>query len=103
VKRLYALSFDDAAEVRALCETHAQRDVAALFRVSSTTISRVRRGLSWRSDGPADPRRANAKLTPENVAEIRFSPLSRDDLARKFRVCRRTVYRAQIGETWRTI
>lgn len=53
MKRLYALSREDIAEIRVLCEIHAQRDVAALFRVHASTISRARRGLSWRSDGPA--------------------------------------------------
>jgi DNA-binding transcriptional regulator YiaG len=44
-----------------------------------------------------------AKLTPAAVAEIRRSNLSQDDLARKFKVCRRTVYRVRIGESWRSI
>jgi hypothetical protein len=99
----YALCRDDIAEIGVLCETHAQRDVAALFRVHPTTISRARRGLSWRSDGPADPRRSNAKLSPSDVMELRRSTLSLAALARKYGVCKRSVYRAIRGETWRTV
>jgi DNA-binding MarR family transcriptional regulator len=101
--RHLALSREDIAEIRALCETHMQRDVASLFRVSPATISRARRGLSWRSDGPADPRRSNAKLTPAAVQEIRRSTLSLAALARKHGVCRRSVYRAIRGDTWSSV
>jgi DNA-binding MarR family transcriptional regulator len=97
-----ALSRDDIDEIKHLCETHMQRDVAALYRVSESTISRARRGLSWRKNGPADPRRSNAKLTPAAVQEIRRSTLSRTALARKFGVCWRTVHRAARGETWKS-
>jgi hypothetical protein len=102
VNRL-ALSRDDIAEIMVLCQTHMQRDVAALFRVAPSTISRANRGLSWRENGPADPRRSNAKLTPSAVREIRCSTLSCAALARKFGVCWRTAYRALKGETWREI
>jgi transposase len=103
VTHLYALSRDDIAEIRALCETHMQRDVAALFRVHESTVSRARRGLSWRSDGPVEPHRANAKLTEAAVLEIRRSTLSLDDLARRFGVHKRTIYRAIRGETWGSV
>jgi hypothetical protein len=98
-----ALSREDIAEIKKLCETHMQRDVAALYRVSESTISRARRGLSWRSDGAVDPHRSNAKLTPAAVQEIRCSTLSCAALARKFGVCWRTAYRALKGETWGSI
>jgi len=102
VKR-YALSHDDIAEILTLCETHAQRDVAALYRVDPATISRARRGLSWRENGPVDPHRSNAKLTPADVQEIRRSPLSLAALARKYCVCKRSVYRAIRGDTWGSV
>jgi DNA-binding MarR family transcriptional regulator len=102
VNRL-ALSRDDIAEIMVLCQTHMQRDVAALFRVAPSTISRANRGLSWRENGPADPRRSNAKLTPSAVQEIRRSTLSRTALARKFGVCWRTIHRVARGETWGSI
>jgi DNA-binding MarR family transcriptional regulator len=102
-RHLYALSRDDIAEIKGLCETHAQRDVAALFRVHASTISRVVRGLSWRENGPADPRRSNAKLTPSAVQEIRRSTLSLAALARQHGVCTRSIFRALKGETWRTV
>jgi hypothetical protein len=102
-RRLYALSYDDAVEIRELCQAHPQRRVALLFGVHESTVSRALRGLSWRSDGPAEPRRANAKLTPATVQEIKRSPLSLAALAIKYGVCTRTVHRARIGETWRTV
>jgi hypothetical protein len=40
------------------------------------------------------------KLSPENVAEIRRSTMSHADLAQKFKVCRRTIYRTRVGESW---
>jgi hypothetical protein len=98
-----ALSREDIAEIRTLCETHMQPDVAALFRVAPSTISRANRGITWRSDGPVEPRRANAKLTPAAVQEIRCSPLRLADLARKFKVCRRTIYRVVVGQTWKSV
>jgi hypothetical protein len=100
--KLLALSSDDVAEIKTLCETHQQRDVAKLFRCHPSTISKARRGLSWRADGPADPYRPNAKLTLDAVREIRSSDLSFDTLARKYGVRRRTISRAATFQTWRT-
>jgi DNA-binding MarR family transcriptional regulator len=99
----FALDYDDVAEIKQLCQHHLQRDVAKLFRVSESTISRARRGLSWRKNGPADPRRSNAKLTPAAVQEIRRSTLSRTALAQKFGVRWRTVHRVNRHETWRDL
>jgi hypothetical protein len=96
----FALSRDDVGEIRALCAVHLQRDVAKLFRVHESTISRARRGLSWRSDGPVEPHRANAKLTEAAVREIRLSTLSLAALARKYGVCPRSIHRAIRYETW---
>jgi transcriptional regulator GlxA family with amidase domain len=96
----FALSHDDVGEIKSLCQTHMQRDVAKLFRVHESTISRARRGLSWRSDGPVEPHRANAKLTEAAVREIRLSPLSLTALARRFGVCPRSIRRAIRYETW---
>jgi hypothetical protein len=45
----------------------------------------------------------HGKLTPENVAAIRRSKLDLDDLARKYGVHRRTVFRVLIGETWKSV
>jgi IS30 family transposase len=98
-----ALSRDDIDEIRVLCQTHMQRDVAALLRVAPSTVSRALRGITWRADGALDPHRANAKLTVEAVQEIRSSALSRTALARKFGVCSRTIHRAVRRETWGSV
>jgi hypothetical protein len=45
----------------------------------------------------------HGKLTPENVAEIRRSKLGLDDLARKYGVHRRTIFRTIIFESWKSI
>jgi hypothetical protein len=46
---------------------------------------------------------AGHKLTPADVVMIRRSRSSLDDLARRFGVHRRTVYRVLIGETWKSV
>jgi hypothetical protein len=49
------------------------------------------------------PSRPNGKLTPENVAEIRRSTMSHAELALKFRVCKRTIFRTVTFESWKSI
>jgi hypothetical protein len=101
VKRL-ALSHDDAVEIRALCETHAQVDVAALFQIHPATVSRVRRGLSWTAR-TVRRRYPNAKLSTDDVREIRRSTKSLPTLALRYGVCRRTIYRVIRGESWSAV
>jgi hypothetical protein len=56
--------------------------------------------VSHRKPQPWAPRH---KLTPADVVVIRKSRSSLDDLARRFGVHRRTVYRVLIGETWKSV
>jgi hypothetical protein len=101
--RLLALSLEDVAEIKTLCETHMQRDVAALYRVDPSTISKARRGVTWGADGPADPYRPSAKLTRDAVLHIRSSNMSFEALARMYGVRRRTISRAATFKTWLSI
>jgi hypothetical protein len=104
-RRLSALSHEDAVEIRALCETHPQRRVALLFGVNASTISRVRRGLSWRVNGPTPPAPHfhNVKLSQSDVADIRrlAGHLRTGELARTFKVHRTTIWAIVTGRTWR--
>jgi hypothetical protein len=102
--RLYALSCADAEEIRELCQVHPQRDVAKLFRVHESTISRARRGLSWRVNGPVMPM-PNAKLSATDVADIRRleGHLRIVDLVQMFKVHRCTIWKITTGRTWRDL
>lgn len=106
-RRLSALSHENVVEIRALCETHPQRRVALLFGVNASTISRVRRGLSWRVDRPVKPAPYfhNLKLSPTDVADIlRLSGhLRTGELARMFKVHRTTIWKIVTGRTWRDV
>jgi DNA-directed RNA polymerase specialized sigma54-like protein len=99
------LSHEDAVEIRDLCEIHLQTDVAKLFRVHESTISKVRRGLSWRVNGPVMPMPnfTNAKLTMAAVEDIRRleGHLRIVDLAQMFGIHRSTVHRIISRRTWR--
>jgi hypothetical protein len=44
---------------------------------------------------------SQAKLTKEQVVYIKASGLRQVDLARKFDVCRDTIYRIRVGKTWK--
>jgi hypothetical protein len=104
-RRLSALSHEDVVEIRALCETHPQRRVALLFGVNASTISRVRRGLSWRVDRPVKPAPYfhNVKLSPADIGDIRrlAGHLRTGELARMFKVHRTTIWAIVTGRTWR--
>jgi hypothetical protein len=105
-RSLTALSYEDAVEIRALCQIHTQRRVASLFAVHESTISRARRGISWRVDGrPVRPNYANAKLTTADVEDIRRleGHLRIVDLAQMFKIHRSTVHRIVSHRTWRDL
>jgi hypothetical protein len=107
VKRPSAkLSHEDAAEIRELCEIHLQCDVAKLFRVHAATVSRARRGLSWReNDDPAKPHRPATKLSPNQVADIRrlSNAVRHSELAGMFGINRGTVWSIVNRRTWRDV
>lgn len=49
---------------------------------------------------PRGERNGRARLSPEQVAEIRASPLSNRTLGRRFGVAHSTIGHARIGNTW---
>jgi hypothetical protein len=102
-----ALSFEDVVELRELCETHPQRRVAMLFGIAASTVSRVRRGLSWRVDRPVKPAPYfhNVKLSPADIEDIRrlAGHLRTGELARMFKVHRTTIWKITTGRTWRDL
>jgi hypothetical protein len=101
-RRLYALSYADAEEIRELCQIHSQRRVALLFGVHEATISRTRRRISWRVDGQ---RFTNAKLKEADVADIRrlAGHLRIIDIAQMFKIHRSTALRIVSHRTWRDL
>jgi hypothetical protein len=103
-RRLSALTFEDIAELKSLCEIHAQNAVARLYNVHESTVSRARRGISWRVDArPVRPNFTNAKLKTSDVEDIRRleGHLRIVDLAQMFKIHRSTVHRIVTGRTWR--
>jgi len=90
------------------------RGAARKFDVGRTTIKHILEGHSWKQvtdiEGipilPKPPGGLTAKLTPDNVIEIRRLVglgSSVPDVARQFGMCKSSVYQIISGRTWRNV
>lgn len=90
---------------------HRDSSLAEALGVTRSTISKVRRGTSWRGvgtppthiPGRKGERNGRAKLTNATVRLIRESPASDAELAARFSVCAVTIRSARRGLTWRHV
>lgn len=95
------LSAAQVEDIRQALTDGARGDeLAARYGVSQATISHIRRGKKW--SGPDLGRAARVwsralVLTPDQVQEIRSSPLSRRELAQRHNVSQTTISRVRRG------
>lgn len=110
-KTLAKLTEKDVLEIQSLFESKEMldRDIAVKYGVTSGVISAIRLGKTWTHVSgkvfePVPKERANKKLVPEDIANIRtlFKEGKNDaDIGRIYNVARGTINQIRQGHTWK--
>jgi hypothetical protein len=108
IRRLCALSYEDIAELKALCEVHPKYMVAMLYGAHESTVSRARRGIHWAQTDEqlaAKPHRPAAKLSLSDVADIRrlSGTLRHSEIAAMFGISRGHVWKIATYRSWKDL